>query len=516
MSQYLSRLGTRLLARRSQKLSAIYIALVVLFALQTALAAPGDLDPTFNSTGIVTTAVTNSNDVANAVAVQSDGKIVVAGYSSNRTEFVLARYTTSGALDTTFGTGGIVRNASLSAGINAIALQADGKIVVGGYLPQSGNSNRQFAVARYLASGSLDTTFGSGGIVTTPVGTSALDSEVYGIAIQSDGKIVATGYADGKFGTARYNSNGSLDTTFNSTGTVVTVISGGGIPKAVRIQSDGKIVVAGGSGPSTTVLARYNTNGSLDSSFDSDGIVTTAVGNGSAMVIQADGNIVVTASNGNDYNLIRYTTNGSLDTGFGTNGIVTTNAGGSDLATGVALDASGNILVTGSSDTSKSSFDIFLSRHTSNGTLDPVFDGGGDGIVTTNFGTYLDQSNAIALQPDGKIVIAGSLRDGATADDLVVARYVGTAPTTAANVTLGGRIINSGGVGVTGVRVILSGGSLPEPRVALANSFGFYTFYDVPAGHTYILTPEGRYTFSPTSLVINLTDEFLEANFTAN
>lgn len=181
------------------------------------------------------------------------------------------------------------------------------------------------------------------------------------------------------------------------------------------------------------------------------------------------------------------------------------------------MDAIGNILVTGFSGEPKSGYDIFLSRHIGNGSLDPIFDGGGDGIVITDIGTFLDESHAIALQTNGKIVIGGSLRNDTTGDDFAVLRYLGISTPTAANVMLGGRIANSTGYAVSGVRLILSGGSLTEPRVARTNPAGYYRFLDVPVGDTYIVTPDtGRHTFSPTNLVINLLDEFMEANFTAN
>lgn len=279
------------------------------------------------------------------------------------------------------------------------------------------------------------------------------------------------------------------------------------------MQSDGKIIIAGQSGASTTVLVRYNSNGLLDTSFDSDGIVTTANSHATGMVIQGDGKIVV-VSDGNDYSLTRYTTNGSLDTGFGTNGTVITSVGGFDSAIALTLDTIGNILVTGYTEVSKAS-DVFISRHTSNGALDPIFDGGGDGIVITDIGTFLDESHAITMQTDGKIVLAGKLRNSSTADDLAVLRYIGTVPT-AANVTLGGRITNSVGSGVPGVWVILSGGALSQPQSTLTSSFGYYNFYDVPVGHTYVVTPDSnRYSFTPTNRVITLMDEFLGADFTA-
>lgn len=188
----------------------------VTIAVQSAFAAPGDLDLTFNSTGFRITDVTSTaDDEANAVAIQADGKIIAAGSSFNDSEFALVRYTTSGALDTTFGTGGIVRTAFSIAGIRTIAIQSDGKIVVGGNI---GTTRLDFAVARYTSSGALDTSFGGGdGVVTTQIGTSS--SYVNSIAIQSDGKILAAGHAritvgQDDFVLTRYTASGSLDTAF--------------------------------------------------------------------------------------------------------------------------------------------------------------------------------------------------------------------------------------------------------------------------------------------------------------
>lgn len=522
MSQNLPHPGRTVFQGRIAKLiKGCSVTVLFFLSIQALFAAPGDLDLTFNRTGIVTTTITNTGDEANAVAVQTDGKIIAAGYGSTATEFVLARYTTSGALDTTFDADGIVRYIypnSIGMAINAIALQSDGKIVVGGYIiPPAGQNNPRFSLARFLTNGSLDTTFGVGGVVITPdVAFGLFKSSINAITIQTDGKIVATGSAQSQIGVARYNTNGSLDTSFNSIGFVQTILSAGSDGKALKIQSDGKIVVSGRSGPQfSTTLVRYTPNGSLDNSFDNDGIVTTASAPASAMVVQPDGKILVVTETAADYDVIRYNTNGSLDTSFGTNGIATTNVGGSsDTAKGVALDAGGAILVTGFTGGSKKGVDVFLSRHSGNGTLDPAFDGGGDGIVITDLGTSLDASNAIALS-NSKIVIAGKLRNSATGDDFAVLRYIGSTPT-AANVTLGGRITLPGGSGVSGVTVILTGGSLTQPLVTFTNASGYYNFYDLPLG-AYVVAPESTsYTFSPTNYFINLMDEFLEANFIAN
>lgn len=169
-------------------------------------------------------------------------------------------------------------------------------------------------------------------------------------------------------------------------------------------------------------------------------------------------------------------------------------------------------MVAGYSDVGKGNQDIFLARHLANGSLDPVFDGGGDGIVLTSLGTNFDEAHGLALQPDGKIVLSGST---GFSRDFVTLRYVGTAAT-ASHVILGGQIIDSWERPLRGIRVTLSGGSLPEPLTVLTSSFGYYAFYDLPVGQTYTVTPSHNdRTFSPTSLQITLADEYWNANFTA-
>ncbi|MGA9109772.1 MAG: delta-60 repeat domain-containing protein, partial [Smithella sp.] len=187
-------------------------------------------------------------------------------------------------------------------------------------------------------SGSLDTTFGTGGIVTTPIGS--YDAYAYALAIQSDGRIVVSGYSSNgsnyDFALVRYNTDGSLDTTFGTGGIVITPMgSGYDIAYALAIQSDGRILAAGNSYNGSNynfALVRYNTNGSLDTTFGTGGIVTTSIGTGDsealALGIQSDGNILAAGKSpdgsNNDFALVRYNTNGSLDTTFGTGGIVTT------------------------------------------------------------------------------------------------------------------------------------------------------------------------------------------------
>jgi len=212
----------------------------------------GSLDTSFSTDGKVTTAFGTSNDVATSVAIQSDGKIVAAGYSYNGAnyDFALVRYNMDGSLDSTFGTGGKVTTAFGTGddGAKSVAIQSDGKIVAAGY--SDNGANYDFALVRYNTDGSLDSTFGTGGKVTTAVGTGTDNAK--SVAIQSDGKIVAAGYsyngANFDFALVRYNTDGSLDSTFGTGGKVTTAFgTSNDEAYSVAIQSDGKIVAAGSS-----------------------------------------------------------------------------------------------------------------------------------------------------------------------------------------------------------------------------------------------------------------------------
>jgi uncharacterized delta-60 repeat protein len=326
----------------------------------------GSLDTTFDTDGKVTTAI-GSFDSAYSVVVQSDGKIVAAGYSDNgsKYDFAVVRYNTNGSLDTTFDTDGKVTTA-IGSGTDiaySVVLQSDGKIVVAGY--SYNGTNDDFAVVRYNTDGSLDTTFDTDGIVTTAIGSNI--DRANSVVVQSDGKIVAAGYSyngsNFDFAVVRYNTDGSLDTTFDTDGKVTTAIgSGTDAAYSVVLQSDGKIVVAGHSRIGSNddfVVVRYNTDGSLDTTFDTDGKVTTAIGSGTdearSVVVQSDGKIVAAGysriGSNFDFAVVRYNTNGSLDTSFDTDGKVTTAVGlGDDEAYSVVLQSDGKIVVAGYSD----------------------------------------------------------------------------------------------------------------------------------------------------------------------
>ena len=392
--------------------------------------ASGSLDTCFGTDGKVTTAIGSSQDRGNAVALQSDGKIVVAGSSFNGSndDFALVRYTSSGSLDGTFGSGGKVTTTfgSIEGGANAVALQSDGKIVAAGRSRTSTGS--VIALVRYNSDGSLDTGFGVGGKVTTSVGSS--DDGANAVALQSDGKIVVAGTSlmtgsSYDFAVLRYNPNGSLDTSFDGDGKVTTSLSvSDDYALSVAIQPDGKVVVAGnsyGTNERGFTLVRYQANGSLDTTFDGDGKVTITVGGykdtPSAVLIQSDGKIVTAGYSFSDghanFTLIRFNTNGSLDASFDADGIVTTSVSPSDdAAQAAAIQSDGKIVAAGFSNGGNN--DFALVRYNTDGSLDSLF--GGGGIVTTPIGPSYDIANAITIQPDGKIVVAGYSFNGSNTD----------------------------------------------------------------------------------------------------
>jgi uncharacterized delta-60 repeat protein len=324
--------------------------------------ANGSLDTSFNGTGKVTTAFGPSWDNAAALVRQPDGKFVAAGVSNNGSndDFALARYNPNGSPDTSFNGTGQVTTA-IGTGNDrglALALQPDGKLVVAGR--SNNGSDDDFALARYNPNGSPDTSFNGTGKVTTAIGVA--DDTGNAVALQADGKIVVAGDTriNGQLtvALARYNPNGSLDTSFNGTGKVTTAIGSTSAAHEVVLQPDGKLVIAGvGTNSSQFVfaLARYNPNGSLDTSFNGTGMVTTPIGSGENvaedLVLQPDGKIAVTGfsyvGSRRFFALARYKSNGSLDTGFNGTGKVTTAVGRDDEAYGLILQPDGKLVAAG-------------------------------------------------------------------------------------------------------------------------------------------------------------------------
>ena len=403
---------------------------------QVAQAAAGDLDATFGIGGMVMTDLNRSTDIANAVAIQTDGKLVVVGtaYKQNDfsdEDFVVARYNTDGTLDTTFGRGGKVRTdfPGLAAVPSSVVIQPDGKIVVAGGAFPLFTFLGNFEVVRYNPNGSLDTSFGNGGIVTTtfPEGSYASD-----VALQPDGKIVAAGTvfvdfiigesSNTDFALARYNPDGTPDATFGSGGQVSTDFVGMEDDAfSVLIQPDGKIVAVGSANNPATyydfAAVRYLSNGTIDTTFGVAGKVSTDFGDQNfdrahSAALQPDGKIVAAgfaiSQNGGVQNfaVARYTSNGVLDATFSGDGKNQIDFGDCcQSAYQVLLQRNGKIVIVGYANTEDSDSDFLLARLNPHGSLDPTFGVGGK--VRTSFGDLNGGANGAAFQSDGKIVAVG-------------------------------------------------------------------------------------------------------------
>jgi uncharacterized delta-60 repeat protein len=426
----------------------LLIPLIACVTISMALGNSGDLDTTFNPAGaggvqpgtVITSFAINEDDLARAIVLRLNGKIIAAGSTNtilNTGDFAVAQYNTDGSLDTSFnGTGKVTTSFSATADeARAVTLQTDGNIVAAGL---ASLSPELFALARYKTDGSLDTSFNPGGLL--PPGTAGLittifpspptytQSYIQGVVVQPDGKIVAVGTTDDgpsplKFALARYNPDGSLDTSFNPGGALPPGIAGlitttfGGIDsaQAVALQSDGKIIAVGTTivaGVSSFALARYNVDGSPDTSFGGTGQVTTSFGGNDdeawAVALQSDGKIIAAGFTSSSvfgpasFALARYNVDGSLDTSFGVAGQVITSFGGNDdEARAVIVYPTGQIIAAGFTD--KTAF--ALAAYNSDGSLINSF--GSMGRVTTSFGGTDDQVQGLALQSDGKIVAAG-------------------------------------------------------------------------------------------------------------
>ncbi|MFE2560735.1 calcium-binding protein [Streptomyces sp. NPDC059352] len=398
----------------------MFAAALVLALPGTALAAPGDLDPTFGAGGRVTTYFPGYAE-GRDIARQSDGKLVVAGLSEGG--FALARYLPGGGLDPVFGTGGMATS-DFGGGAhvaNAVAVQpADGKIVVAGtteVVAEEGGGCCFFSVARYLPNGTLDASFGEGGLVRIEeFGASADGADV---AVQSDGRIIAAGKGGGGgFALVRLDTDGNLDTSLGGDGAVVAGFTpgspqdAGGIARSMALQPDGRIVSVGyvGNTAFDIGVARYLPDGSLDPTFSGDGMVSADFGGtefGNAVAVQPDGKIVAAGSGGAGFALLRYNADGSPDSGFGTAGRTSVGfPGGGGVPYAMALQQGGRIVLAGRADdpNSAEANDFGLARFHPNGAVDTGF--GGDGFVVTGFGDF-EEARGVLVQPDGKIVAAG-------------------------------------------------------------------------------------------------------------
>jgi uncharacterized delta-60 repeat protein len=319
----------------------------------------GALDTTFGTGGTRTVTLGQTSDGV-AVAIQADGKIVVVGdatTSGGKTGFGVIRLKTDGSLDTSFsGDGKIITTLLDDAGAVAVAIQSDGNIVVVGHA--TGPNHTVFATVRYTSQGARDTTFGGGDGIVLSHFTSDSDDSATGVAIQSDAKIVVAGTHStpglDQFALIRYGPAGNRDGSFGTNGRVTTSFGQAthSSANALQIRNSGKIIVAGGANPqgnSSWATAQYLTDGTLDTGFSGDGEATTPGPGAHDLARQANGEIVEVGESGGDFVLIRYTTAGTLDASFGNGGQVNTSfgAGVSAFANAVAIQSNGKIVAAG-------------------------------------------------------------------------------------------------------------------------------------------------------------------------
>jgi len=397
------------------------------------------LDTSFNSpNGFIIQTVGSVSDYGYSLVIQPDGKILLGGHcdSGSGWDFCIARFNSNGTLDTTFGTGGkLIQDIGTALDFgHSLVIQPDGKILLGGHCLSLNGIHTDFCIARFNSNGTLDTTFGTSGKVIQDFGSS--DDYGYSLAIQPDGKILLGSYCGihTDFCIARFNSNGTLDTTFGTSGKVIQDFgSSDDYGYSLAIQPDGKILLGGscksrGFGSDRDFcIARFNSNGTLDTSFGSSGKVIQPIGSyddfGRSLAIQSDGKILLGGycKNGSnlDFCIARFNSNGTLDTSFGNSGKVIQPIGSSnDFGSSLAIQPNGKILLGGDC-YNGSNYDFCIARFNSNGTLDTSF--GTDGKVIQPIGSAEDYGYSLAIQPDGKILHGGYCFNGNY--DFCIARF---------------------------------------------------------------------------------------------
>lgn len=394
------------------------------------IAQDGSLDTNFGSAGIVYTSIDSFDTHSYDIAIQADNKIVVAGAKnlSGVSDFLVMRYKEDGTIDSSFGLNGMtVIDLGGFDVANCLVIQSDGKIIV------AGTSNSTIALIRLNSDGTFDNSFDSNGIILTEESGSIQD-----LVLQADGKIIATGSTrttNIDFFVYRYNADGSPDSTFGLDGKVTTdIIWWEDYATGVAIQPDGKIVVCGyaRTGVFTDpVLIRYNTDGTPDTSFGTNGI--TIYDNPSDfdfisdLAIQSDGKIILGGFHGNTNNsnfaLYRFENNGTIDESFGNNGYVIDTVSSTQFGRSLVIQPDGKIILTGfSTDPNTDQRNIYSARYNATGNLDKSF--GINGYVLSDLGGVSDVHSSI-LQANQKLLVAGEYHNGSNYESVIL-RYNNT------------------------------------------------------------------------------------------
>jgi len=404
---------------------------IVLFGLN-AKAQNTYLDNTFNTSGysIITNVPDHLDCQGTDMVLQADGKIIVVGGGTRVSQFrgdaIMVRLKTNGTPDSTFGTNGIVINeiGPLTAGHNCIEIQPDGKLLVSGVnIIDINLYTRQSYTARYNADGTFDTSFGVDGIMLFPGGASFTLQSV----LQPDGRLLVAGWAHDQTTLEdqiliRYNSDGSLDESFDGNGYLVTDVNNS-FERAndITLQPDGKIITGGyhvGASYYDFLITRYNSNGSIDSSFGVDGHVIRDLGGSTeichSVLVQSDGKILAAGytegTTGQDFRFIimRFNNDGSLDPSFNGSGIVDAgiNDHGSVAPYGIALRPDGKIVFGGSAELNNSfTKKLTVLQLNPDGSRDAAF--GTDGFVQVSISEFPDEERMMVLDENGKILLCG-------------------------------------------------------------------------------------------------------------
>ena len=394
-------------------------ALVLTMIAPLVHAAAGDLDTGFGQAGVAYVTLGPSYDRVAAVAVQPDGRIVVAGTSGGSPNydsafaFTLLRYHADGTLDASFGDGGkVVAPIGYSSTARALAIQADGKILVGGDSSPSSYQSRA-AIARFLPDGQLDLAFGTNGVVA------AYYDSVVALAVQPDGRILA-GELSMNFALERFNADGTLDASFGSGGRFALTRALGSSFEgltAMALQPDGRIVLVGAADNYAvdSLVARVTANGALDTTFgNGTGRVTVSMSTANeyprAVLLQPDGGIVVGGQAEGQLYLLRLLDDGTADNTFGFAGRVLADAGANDAVRALARQPDGRIVAVGDAATTANTGyplpSLVALRFNVDGTVDSSYGiAGRFSLPSTGMG---DEAAAAVMLPDGRVLLGAT------------------------------------------------------------------------------------------------------------
>lgn len=413
------------------------VSFLLVFSIH-ALAQPGTLDQSFGNGGNVITDFADTTNEPYAIAIQSDGKFIVGGYSINNfhLDIALVRYNSEGSTDNTFGNSGKITTDIMNNDnwATSILILQDQKILVSG-VANNGN-NIDIVLVKYKPNGSIDSTFGTNGITVTDI--DGKNDYSGPIKLLNDNKFLMAGttIVNGKpqLVLIKYDLNGLIDNSFGANGKVFSQLGDEDHINCLLVQNE-KIIVGGytlnGSNSFDFVLARYNSNGEPDNLFGTNGKTFTDFSNGSldygsGGMIQSDGKIVLIGTTTKDFNadfgLVRYDLNGNIDNSFGTNGKVTTAFGyGNDFCSKGIIQPDGKIILVGGI-ANPVNMDFGIAKYKLNGSLDSSF--GVNGRIISSFGEFSDIARTVDIQPDAKILVVGSTNDYSSSDfDFIVARY---------------------------------------------------------------------------------------------